>query len=486
MITEAQIAVRNAGLLVAQKGSHIITGLLFAALVPRLMGPDTYGRYALITSILIWFALFSGISAAQTMSRFVPQFIVRRDREGLQKFFSSLLALRMTTGALAALLYFLFTAFWFPELDSLTLVIVAGSVFFRTGAKLFFALFLGLNQAARWGMGETINRWLTLILVILGFYLGGLQGAGFGLLLTEVAMVAIGYRLAGQYVSWSKLRLDREYLAPYLRFSLSFYGSNLLLSISQHSGEVLMRIASGDYVQVGYFGLAYRIYFIAAVAIWQFTMAFSPLLTTLLTEGKTEEIKWWVERLLKWMAVGGTFAVLSVVLLGTDLVPLALGADYRPVAVNLIPLMLALLTYGLGSAARLLALTYNRPGAALEAAALHLTGFIGLGAPLVAWRGSLAGCLAVLAASVLYAGYFTWRMRGVVKYSLWKWALPILLGGLFAPLALLRSSWPFNVALFGAFIAGYAGLLLLLRIVTPGEIESMRRGLRPVALPIEP
>jgi hypothetical protein len=156
------------------------------------------------------------------------------------------------------------------------------------------------------------------------------------------------------------------------------------------------------------------------------------------------------------------------------------------VAANLIPLTLALLTYGLGSVARLLALTYNRPGVALKAATIHLASFIGLGTLLVARRGSLAGCLAVLIASSLYAGYFTWRMRGEVTYSLWKWALPILLGGLFLPLTLLRSSWPVNLALFAVFVAGYISLLLLLKIVTPGEVERMRRALRPSALSLEP
>jgi hypothetical protein len=135
----------------------------------------------------------------------------------------------------------------------------------------------------------------------------------------------------------------------------------------------------------------------------------------------------------------------------------------------------------MGCVARLLALIYNRPGVALQAATLHMVSFVALGVPLVSWRGSLAGCAAVLAASALYAGYFTWRMRGVVAYSLWSWALPILLGGVFLPLAWLRSVWPVNLALFTAFIAGYIGLLLLLRIVRPDELADFRRALRPNA-----
>jgi O-antigen/teichoic acid export membrane protein len=485
MVTEAQLAVRNAGLLMAQKASHIVTAVLFAAIVPRLMGPGIYGRFALITSVSMWFAMLSGMSSVQVMTRFVPQLTVKGDTEGLQKLFSNLLLVRLANGMAAAGLYFLLTTILFPELDLTALAIVACAVFFRTGGKLLFAFFLGLNQAARWGMGETVNRWVALILMIPGIYFAGLRGACLALMLTELAVLLIGISWAWPHLASSKLRFDREYIAPYLRFGFFFFGGSAVLSVSQHSGEMLVRVASGDYVQVGYFGLAYRIYFMAAVTIWHFTMAFGPLFTTLLTEGQTEELRGWVERLLKWMAVGGVFAVLSVILLGDDLVPLAFGAQYRPVARNLVPLMLALLTYSLGSMARLLALTYDRPGALLKAALLHLSGFIGIGAPLVAWRGSFAGCVAVLAASALYAGYFTWRMRGVVVYSLWEWAQPVLLGCVFIPLVWMRSTLPVNIGLFAMFVAGYVSLLLLLKIVTPGEVIWMRRALRPSAAPLE-
>ena len=56
----------------------------------------------------------------------------------------------------------------------------------------FFTLFLGLNQAARWGMGEIFRHGLTIVTVIIGFYLSGLQGALLGLFLTELVVLSIG------------------------------------------------------------------------------------------------------------------------------------------------------------------------------------------------------------------------------------------------------------------------------------------------------
>ena len=477
MTAAARVTVRNVGLLLLQRGASVASGLLFAVLIPRLMGPETYGQYALVTSLSIWFVLFSGLGFTPLIGRYVPQFAHQGDRQALKAFFGNLLTVRLASGALAAGLYLLLTFLWLRDLDPVVLAVAAGTVFLRAVATLFFTLFLGLNQAARWGMGEIVRRWVSLAFLFPGFYLGGLRGAVLGLLLTEAIVLTVGVWWARPHLSWPGLRLDVRRMLPFLQFGLIFFASDLLLSGFRRSGEALVRGISGDYAQVGYFGLAYNVYLTAGLAIPQLTLAFAPLLTTLLAQEQAAALKEWVERLLKWLAIGGVLGVFGALFLADDLVPLVLGADYEPVAANLLPLALTLLPLALSSVARLLALVYDRPGAALAAAGVRLVAFWVLGPPLVAWQRSLGGCLAVLAASVLYAGYFTWRMRRVVRYSLRGWTLAIGLGVLFLPLAWLRSSWAVNVALYGAFVAGYAGLLLLRGVVKPGEIVAVLRTL---------
>ena len=48
MTVDTRQTLQGAGLLVLQRVGHVLAALLFAALVPRLMGPDIYGRYALL------------------------------------------------------------------------------------------------------------------------------------------------------------------------------------------------------------------------------------------------------------------------------------------------------------------------------------------------------------------------------------------------------------------------------------------------------
>lgn len=475
MIAENKDTLRNAGLLVVQRGGIVAGGFLFAVLVPRLMGPDDYGRFALVTSLSAWFVLLSALGFLQMIGRYVPPFVLQGDTEGLRGFFGHLLAVRMVSGALAAGLYLLLTFLWLRDLDPLLLAIMAGVVLVQAIANLFYAFCLGLNQAARWGAGDIVGQWVSLALLIPGFLLGGLRGAGLALLLTELVVLSIGLWWTRAYLSWSNVRLELRRLAPYLRFGLVFFGSNVLTATFQRSGEALVRTVSGDYTQVGYFGVAYNVYLTAALAIPQLTLAFAPLLTTLLAQEQAEAMRRWIERLLAWLTAGGMLLAFSALLVGDDLVPLVFGPAYRPVAVNLVPLTLALLPLALSSVANLLALVHDRPGLALQSAGVLLAAFWLTGPPLVAAGGSLGGCLAALAATALYAGVFTWRMRRVTRYSLRPWVLAILLGVPFLPLVALRSSGPVNLALYGAFAVGYGGLLLALRVITVGELAAAWR-----------
>jgi O-antigen/teichoic acid export membrane protein len=479
MIDEGQVTIRNAGFLLTQRGFHILGSLLFAALVPRLMGPHDYGRYALITSLYFWFVILSDLGFPQIMGRYVPLFILQGEEEKLQKFFSNLLTLSLVSGALSGCFYLLFTSLCLPDLDLFLFLMMATTIFVRAATHPFFTLFLGLNQAALWGMGEIFRHGLTIVTVIIGFYLNGLQGACLGLFLTELVVLSIGIGWGKSYFSWKDLCLDLRYLLPYLRFGLMFFVFNLLATAFQHSGEILIRFFYPDYAQVAYYGLAYDVFHKVSVFIPQLTLTFAPFMVTLLAREETKILKQWIEQLIKWLTVGGVIVFFSVLLLGNDLVLLVLGAAYQPVAINLLLLSLMLCVQVLSNVGILLTIVYNRPKIAVMAAGVRVVAMLIFGPLLIARWGSWGGCLAVLAASLIFAGYLTWRMQGIVTYSLQKWALAIALGLPFLPLLWLQSSWIINCALYSIFVVGYVSLLLFLRIITLGELKTVWRGIDP-------
>ncbi|MDI7277996.1 MAG: oligosaccharide flippase family protein [Anaerolineae bacterium] len=478
MITgEARVTVRNSALLLAQRGVYVAGGLLFAALVPRLMRPGVYGQYALLTSISAWFLLLTALGSTPVLGRHASQLARRGEVEPLQKLFAGYALLRLASGALAAGLFLLVMRLWLPDIALAALGAVAGALLIRAASQPLFDLSLGLNRAARWAAAETTRRWVSVLLVVAGFLLAGLPGACLGLLLSEVAVLALGVAWSRPYLAAGRPRLDLRFLAPYLRLGLIFAASDLLVSAFANSGEVLVQAATGDYAQVGYFGLADNVYRVASQTISQFVLAFLPLLSALQAGGEADALRAWVERILKWLAVGGVFLVYGALFLAADLVPPLFGAAYRPAAAYLLPLALTLLLQGVVSVGHVLAIACDRPRVVLAAVAARLGVFWLLGFPLVAWQGGLGACLTVLVATAVCGGYYALRLRDVAGRSVRKWALVAALGALFLPLAWLRGSWPANLALYGATAAASAGLLFGLRLITPHELRAVWQAL---------
>ncbi len=478
-MSEVRLIVRNAGWLIAQRGFHVVGAAVFAVLVPRLMGPAVYGRYALLTSVSMWFALLSGLGAVSLITRIIPQFTASGDFSGLQKLVTNLLAFRGGTAVLSAAAYFVIIVFALGEPDLVAAAFVAGAVFAWTVGNLCFSVFLGLNRAARWGIGELLRRWLTLAFTLVGYPIAGVRGACFGYLAANLVVLAVGLAQARPYIRWSTFDPTRRYLSPYLKTGTYFAVGNLLLALVHRSGETLVRLSTGDYVEVGFYGAASSIYLTGANALWQFGISFTPYLVMSLQRGDTGAVVVWVERLLKSMTIVAALSTLAVVFVGPDLVPLVLGPAYQRVVWNLLPMTLALFTLSIGSIGRLVSLALDRPGVATKAAAIELAAFWIVGSIAAAFGGSLAASVAALFSSALYAIYITSRMRRDLAYSV---AGAMKAGGLasvVAPLVLLKAQWPVNTVLFVVAALVYAILLMRLRIVTMSEIAAVGRLLRP-------
>jgi O-antigen/teichoic acid export membrane protein len=471
----AQLTVRNASLVLIQRGIYIATTFLFAITVPRIMGPSHYGQFALLFSLSFLFTMLSDFGLTQVMGRYVPQFNLQGEMESSKKLLNSFLMLTLASGTFAASLYLLITFFWLKDIHFLSLLVMAITVLIRSCNYPLFSLFLGLNQAARWGSRDVLNRLLSIPLMIVFFYLGGLPGACLGLLVTEVFILILGMWWGRSYLSRSYMCLDLHSLSPYLRFGLLFFISHLISTALHNSGGVLIRAINPDYTQVSYFELAQKIFVTASFAYPQFSLSFAPLMTILLKKDKTDTLQQWTEQLLKWLTVAGVGITFSFLLLGGDVVRLILGKAFQPVATNLLPLSLVFFFLALNSVSNLLALIYERPKVALTGSIIRLTVFWGSGLFLISFWGSFGGCLAFLIGSIFSAGYLTWQTRVHLPYSLRRWIFAIGCGALFLPLLGFRSSLPVNVVLFIFFLIGYMATLFLFRIITWSEIRTLRQ-----------
>jgi O-antigen/teichoic acid export membrane protein len=477
MSSTAQATIRNVGFLLIQRGGIVISVMAYAALIPRLMGPTTYGQFILLSSLALWISNGSALGITPMMGRFVPEFLSRDDKIGLLKFVGQMAATRILLGGIGATLYFILTKLWLQNLDWVVLGFMALSVFFNIISLFFFNLFLGLNQAANWVMNETLKCWGSLILVLAGVWFWGLKGACLGLALTDLMVLGVGWRWGraylGQNFSWPEIR----YLAPFFRFGLIFFAVDIILSTLHYSGATLIKVINQDYNQVSYFGLAYQGYILSAASLGKMALAFAPFLTGLMARHETAALKNWVEQLLKWHAISGILIVFGALFLADPVIPWLIGESFRPVALNLVIMTLSLLPFGVASVGGALTIIKDRPGLTLRASVLRLIGFLVAGGVMIAWLGSLGASLAVIVGGVVQAVYYISRWHELVPVSWRSWLLSLGLGAMFLPLVWLKSSWTINLGLFTVAVVGYAGVLLLFGLVTPGGLAMAWRAL---------
>jgi O-antigen/teichoic acid export membrane protein len=259
---------------------------------------------------------------------------------------------------------------------------------------------------------------------------------------------------------------------------LIFFLSTVISTATWRSGDALIRLITGDYAQVGYYGVAYKVLMTGLLFFPQFVTAFLPLQVSLFEEGRTAEIAQWVERLLKNLTILGAMILFGALFLSRDVVPLVFGPSYRPVADNLMVLMVALLLIPLISCGHLIAAVFERPWIVLRASLAWLLVFWGLAWPLTRWQQSLGACVAMLVGFTVFALYIALQSRRLIRYSVRGWFLVVATGIPFLPLVLLRGSLARNAGLYALFLAGYIGLLFLSRVVTVGEIAFIWRTLK--------
>lgn len=471
-------AVRNVTLLLLLRGLIVAGGVTTAALVPRIMGPATYGRYDLLTMLTFLFSMLGGLGMSQVTSRQTPELEAEGAVGKLKALFGHLLVLRAVSATTVAILYLLVTRLWLRDLDGMVLLVLSLAVLLRGPAGLCYALFLGQGRIGRWAIPEVVRQWGSVVFSLPCFLLGGLRGAVCGYLISETVIFTIALLGARRSIARWALRFDIKAVAPLLGVGLAFWTGELVLSAIDRSGAVLIRMVTHDYAQVGLFGVSYQVFMAAVLSTSQIASSFVPILAVLRTRYEEAELRRWVERLVKWLTVLGCLGFLGSLLIGKDVVPLVLGRAYAPVVNNLVVMAATLLLLPIVQVCSLLALTHDRPKTLLSAALLRLFSFWGLGIPLVTHWGSLGACLSVCAAFAVQAGYFVIQYRALVGPAVRRWGLVIGIGLVFSPLRLLCSSPAVNVALYlfaaGTFLLALRGL----GVISAPELAAVYRSLR--------
>lgn len=463
--------VRNTAAIAGQRAALLVVGLLYATIVPRVLGPGDYGRLSLMISLSTLFFIAADLGLPQALSRHLAELLPDSTTTTRRSWLGALVKVRASASTAAGLCFLGWTAWFFPDLPRGALAGFTGAILLGGLVDPLVSWLLGRNEADRWGWSFLLRRAQYLVLLPLGYRWAGLPGAAAGACAAEVLVLFYAWR---QHPEGFDLRAPVSTVPrAFWVFALSFLAGNILSGAYRYSGEVLVKMSGCDYHEVGYFGVALNCFAAAEAGFVQLLAATAPYLSAQVVAGRTADAARWLERMLVvLLGLAGT-GVLAAFALGGPLVPRVFGPAFAPVAAVLPLTAAALVAACVGHVAVNAALAARRPRVYIGSAALRLALFWALGAPAVRLYGAWGAWLAALMAQAAAAAVATIASRRSVPYRIRFVLVP---AALLVPAAALAAGG--GAARIAGGFALFAGGLLGGGLVRREEWTQLGRVLR--------
>ena len=299
--SEASITSKNLSQVAVLRFAQYPFTALFAVIVPRLMGPDDYGRYAWFVSLVGMASAFLDLGMTEIATRAVPTLQHSRGEAGVRKFFSRMLAFKLALD-LSLITAFVVGARWLfhgavPWLFvwPLAIVLLIGDV-----GGTAYALLFGLNRLAICSARDPIRRAVGVVIVVVLYLKFGLAGAVASVVLVEAVLTSINIYWTRRYVSLRELRPSWSFTAPLLHYGFLFYLSWGITNLWQRLGNTLIGHMRHDYAQIALFDLSNQI-FLTAIGFTMFLItSLAPIFTQLRLQGKESKLIDWSRRILTY------------------------------------------------------------------------------------------------------------------------------------------------------------------------------------------
>lgn len=470
---EASVTSKNLSKVALLRLAQYPFTLLFAVLVPRLLQPEAYGRYAWFVSVVAMVAAFLDLGITEISARFVPELQRSRGETAIIRFFSRMLGFKATLNVVLVATAAVVAVAVGPVAQRQFLWPLLLVVLITDLSSSAYGLLFGLNRLALCASRDPLRRALTLVTVIVAFAEFGLMGAIFSVLIVETVMAALFLVWTRRYLSERELAPSWEYAAPLLRYGALFYLSWGVLNVWQRLGNSLIGALSGDFRQVAVFDLSNQI-FLTAVGFTLFVISsLAPMFTRLRLEGKEGKLVDWSRRIVTYCYAGCTVAMAAWLLIGAPLIPILVGARYGGLYTNVAVLLCGTFPMVVVQLGLTLAMAYAEPIWYFIGLCVAVVCFVGTALLLAPHYGALGCSVATMFSCLCAALAISARYRTNMRRSLGSGLKAIAAGAIvLLPCWLLRSSPARNGVLLLGFVAVYPLVLLVARIVRRDEISQ--------------
>jgi len=465
MTVEARKMGRNLSLITINKVIQLMGGALWAIIVPRWMGPEQYGRFALAMSLslLLWWV--GDLGGLEVFGRHMPP-LLEKDPDAAHKLFGQAFVLRVLIALSLIpimLAVGLMIAPWLKGWPSALIAISAGLHIVSWSS---FHLLYARKEMGKWAT-ELSWRLMTQLPLILLVGKWGLTAQMIAYAANEVIYLSLAIWWTRDWFSWQALRPDFSFLKPYLRMGLGFWATNVGLILLFRTGTLMVQMLTGQSAQVSFYDLALTVFFLIFTITDQLIRSFLPTVTEFHEGGQKERLGRWLQALTQWGAALAIVAVIVVQYTADWILPFILGGDYVEAATVLRVMLLslpALVLVGVGTVA---AAVNQSPRVKLVAIAVGAVVFWA-GALFVTPRyGAVGTAWALTAGLNVYAFLLFSQVRRALHFP---WIKLIGLFLLAVPFLLVRQTVTPNflvaMAASASATALYMGIAIVVRLIS--------------------
>lgn len=478
MISEAHVTARNAFKVLFLRISQFPILLLFVLIIPRMMGPELYGKYAFMTSLLVILSMFTGLGTVEIFGRFIPEFVSKNKTRKIHKLFFSTLFLKIIVTTIVSTIFFLTFYFFTPEGYDITFfLIIAVALFIYEIDRTLYSFLFGLNEIGKFTSRDLLRRLFSLVFVIFMFKYFGLLGAILAILMNELALLFFAIFWSRKYLHFENF--DFSFLKPYLKFGLMFFLSSTLLIFLQRSGNTLIQFISQNPKEVAFFDIANQIFLINSMFIFFLFSAFIPVFTTLLIKNREDKINKWSSMILKNAGIICILVLNSILLVGSDLVNLIFGVEYEKVFINLIIIYFGIFPLLLAQIGTVFSIIYKEPRKYIIAISFAVITFLATSFLFIPKYASIGCSIATLCSSiVLGIAMYLQFTKNISSYALKNLLKIFFLGLISVPFIFLKADLITNLLLGILFIIIYSITLFKTKILNIKEIREIIEAIR--------
>lgn len=410
----------------AGKAVELATLVLLATLVPRVLGPADYGRFAVPLTVVTIGSLAMTLGGPTLMARFVPA-ASPEERVALARAIGARLAkgrgAQLAAIAVGATALAVADPSTFPPVE-VALVVVALAL--NVATTLALQMTLGLGRAGPWSLRYPLQNTVLIVAVLVLYPAAGVIGSIVAILVAAVASTAFAAVVAAPLVRAAGPRVTVPEGA--IRFGVLQAGGAALVQLTQRGGVLAVALLAGSSVQTGYTALAVGIALGATYAILQAFTVSLPHLARDDTARSEARLRRLAGGLLLVLVPGG----LVLALLLEPLVPVVFGEQYRDAAPAFGPALAAVVLAPLAALAVQASALRLRPQVALASGAAGAVAFLVASVALVPRWEAIGGTAATLAGVATGAVVSVVLLRGAAgpRVAAASFAGAALVGGL--------------------------------------------------------